>query len=110
MKHGVLKELLSIARDPYPRLRAWKKESQTKIVGSTLVDVPEELIQASDMLPFTILGTNKPLLRANTHLPDNACSQARSDLELVLSYQTDFFDGYVLPQGRSIGQARGSGS
>jgi len=98
MNRGVLKELLSIARDPYPMLRAWKKEGERKIIGSTLADVPEELIHASGMLPFTILGTNKPILRANTYLPDNACSQARSDLELVLTYQTDFFDGYVLPQ------------
>jgi bcr-type benzoyl-CoA reductase subunit C len=98
MNRGVLEELLSIARDPYPLLRAWKKEAQRKIVGSTLTDVPEELIHAAGMLPFTILGTNKPILKASAHLPDNACSQARSDLELVLTYQRDFFDGYVLPQ------------
>jgi bcr-type benzoyl-CoA reductase subunit C len=98
MNREVLKELLPIARDPYPMLRAWKKEGGRKIIGSTLADVPEELIHAAGMLPFTILGTNKSILRASTHLPDNACSQARSDLELVLTYQKDFFDGYVLPQ------------
>jgi len=98
MNRCALEELQSIARDPYPLLRAWKKEAQRKIVGSTLTDVPEELIHAAGMVPFTIVGTNKPLLRASAHLPDNACSQARSDLELVLTYQRDFFDGYVLPQ------------
>jgi len=98
MNRRVLEELLAIARDPYPKLRAWKKEGERKIIGSTLADVPEELIHAAGMLPFNVLGTNKPILRANTHLPDNACSQARSDLELVLTYQMDFFDGYVLPQ------------
>jgi bcr-type benzoyl-CoA reductase subunit C len=98
MNRGVLEELLAIARDPYQKLRAWKKGGERKIIGSTLADVPEELIHAAGMLSFTILGTNKPILRANTHLPDNACSQARSDLELVLTYQGDFFDGYVLPQ------------
>ena len=98
MNRGVLEELLSIARDPYQMLRAWKKEGERKIIGSTLADVPEELIHAAGMFPFTILGTNKSILRASTHLPDNACSQARSDLELVLTYQGDFFDGYVLPQ------------
>jgi benzoyl-CoA reductase subunit C len=98
MNHQVLEELLSIARDPYSMLRAWKKGEKRKIIGSTLIDVPEELIHAAGMLPFTILGTNKPILKANTHLPDNACSQARSDLEVVLTYQRDFFDGYVLPQ------------
>jgi benzoyl-CoA reductase subunit C len=98
MNRTVLGELLSIARDPYPALKAWKKKKERKIIGSTLADVPEELIHAAGMLPVTILGTNKPILRASTHLPDNACSQARSDLELVLTYQEDFFDGYVLPQ------------
>jgi benzoyl-CoA reductase/2-hydroxyglutaryl-CoA dehydratase subunit BcrC/BadD/HgdB len=98
MNHRVLEELLAIARDPYPKLKAWKNGGERKIIGSTLADVPEELIHAAGMLPFTILGTNKPILRASTHLPDNACSQARSDLELVLTYQGDLFDGYVLPQ------------
>jgi benzoyl-CoA reductase subunit C len=98
MNHQVLEDLLSVARDPYSMLKAWKKGEKRKIIGSTLVDVPEELIHAAGMLPFTILGTNRSILKANTHLPDNACSQARSDLELVLTYQRDFFDGYVLPQ------------
>ncbi len=98
MNRGVVDELRSIARGPYPLLRAWKKEARRKIIGSTLTDVPEEVIHASGMVPFTILGTNKPILKASTHLPDNACSQARSDLELVLTYERDFFDGYVLPQ------------
>ncbi len=98
MNRGVLEELLSIARDPYPMLGAWKKGKKRRIIGSTLTDVPDELIYAAGFLPFTILGTNKPILKANVHLPDNACSQARSDLELVLTYQEDFFDGYILPQ------------
>jgi benzoyl-CoA reductase/2-hydroxyglutaryl-CoA dehydratase subunit BcrC/BadD/HgdB len=44
------------------------------------------------------MGTNKPLKKAPSHLPDNACSLARSNLELVLSYEGDLFDGFVLPQ------------
>jgi benzoyl-CoA reductase/2-hydroxyglutaryl-CoA dehydratase subunit BcrC/BadD/HgdB len=31
-------------------------------------------------------------------LPDNACSLARSNLELALSYEGDLFGGFVLPQ------------
>ncbi len=99
MNRPVLEELLSIARDPCPMLKAWRRKGEKrKIIGSTLTDVPEELIHAAGMLPFTILGTNKSILRASAHLPDNACSQARSDLEMVLTYQGDFFDGYILPQ------------
>jgi benzoyl-CoA reductase/2-hydroxyglutaryl-CoA dehydratase subunit BcrC/BadD/HgdB len=98
MNHQVLEELLSIARDPYPKVKDWKRRAKGRIIGSTLADVPEELIHAAGLLPFTRLGTNQPILQASTHLPDNACSQARSDLELALTYQRDFFDGYVLPQ------------
>ena len=67
-------------------------------MGSTLADVPEEIIYAFDILPVTLLGTHKPLKKAPSLLPDNACSLARSNLELVLSYEKDLFDGFVLPQ------------
>ncbi len=67
-------------------------------MGSTLADVPEEVIYAFDLLPVTLLGTHKPLKKAPSLLPDNACSLARSNLELALSYEKDLFDGFVLPQ------------
>lgn len=86
------------AREPYGSIREWKKQTGKKIVGSTLADVPEEPIYAFGMLPVTLLGTHKPLKKASSLLPDNACSLARSNLELALSYETDLFDGYVLPQ------------
>ena len=47
---------------------------------------------------MTLLGTHKPLKKAPSLLPDNACSLARSNLELVLSYERELFDGFVLPQ------------
>ncbi len=93
-----LKEVVECARDPYPSIRKWAKETGRKVIGSTPADVPEEVIYAFGFLPVTILGTHKPLKKAPAHLPDNACSLARSNLELVLSYEGDLFDGYVLPQ------------
>jgi len=98
MENRILRELSALANDPYGKLRKWKQESDQKIIGSTLTDVPEELIHAAALLPFTILGTNRPIRRASALLPDNSCSLSRSDLELVLTYETDFFDGFVLPQ------------
>ena len=93
-----LKEVVEYARDPYPSIRQWVKDKGKKAIGSTFADVPEEVIYAFGFLPVTIMGTNKPLNKAPSHLPDNACSLARSNLELVLSYEGDIFDGYVLPQ------------
>jgi benzoyl-CoA reductase/2-hydroxyglutaryl-CoA dehydratase subunit BcrC/BadD/HgdB len=91
-------KVIEYARDPYTSIRKWKNETGKKVVGSTLADVPEEVIYAFDILPVTLLGTHKPLRRAPSLLPDNACSLARSNLELALTYENDLFDGFVLPQ------------
>jgi len=93
-----LEEIKRCADDPFPSIRAWKKEKRKKVIGTTFADVPEEIIEAFGMLPVTLMGTHKPLKKAQALLPDNACSLARSNLELVLSYETDLFDGFVLPQ------------
>ncbi len=93
-----LKEIVEHADNPYPSIRKWAKDKGRKLVGSTIADVPEEVIYAFGLLPVTILGTNKPLKKAPSLLPDNACSLARSNLELALSYEHDLFDGFVLPQ------------
>ncbi|MCX5812416.1 MAG: 2-hydroxyacyl-CoA dehydratase family protein [Proteobacteria bacterium] len=93
-----INEVVEYAKDPYPSIRKWIKDKGKKVVGSTFADVPEEVIHAFGFLPVTIMGTNKPLKKAPSHLPDNACSLARSNLELVLSYEGDLFDGFVLPQ------------
>ena len=91
-------KVIEYAREPYASIRAWKNETGKRVVGSTLADVPEEVIYAFGFLPVTLMGTNKPLKKAPSHLPDNACSLARSNLELALSYEGDLFDGFVLPQ------------
>lgn len=93
-----LSEVIEYARDPYTSIRAWKDKAGKKVVGSTLADVPEEVIYAFDLLPVTLLGTHKPLKKAPSLLPDNACSLARSNLELALTYEKDLFDGFILPQ------------
>jgi len=98
MDDPILRELSILANNPYDRMRQIREESGKKIIGSPLADVPEELINAAGLLPFTILGTNRPIRRASSLLPDNACSLSRSDLELVLSYETSFFDGFVVPE------------
>ncbi|OPY78642.1 MAG: R-phenyllactate dehydratase beta subunit [Syntrophorhabdus sp. PtaU1.Bin058] len=93
-----LKQIPEYAKDPYPSIRKWIKEKGKKAVGSTIADVPEEIIYAFDFLPVSLIGTDKPLKKAPSRLPDNACSLARSNLELALSYEGDLFDGFVLPQ------------
>jgi benzoyl-CoA reductase subunit C len=98
MENRIIRELSEIANNPYEMVRKRRQESGQKIIGSTLTDVPEELIHAAGLHPFTILGTNRPIRKASALLPDNSCSLSRSDLELVLTYETDLFDGFILPQ------------
>ncbi len=93
----ILEKVQAIAQDPFPYLKGKKTEGR-KILGSPLADVPSELIHAAGFLPVTILGTNRPIVKASAHLPDNACSLSRSNLELVLNYQREDFDGFVFPQ------------
>jgi benzoyl-CoA reductase/2-hydroxyglutaryl-CoA dehydratase subunit BcrC/BadD/HgdB len=96
MKPQALTQLIRIANSPFVYLADLKKRK--KIIGSTLADVPEEVIHAAGLHPFLILGTNEPIRRSSALLPDNACSLARSNLELVLGDQAAFFDGFVLSQ------------
>jgi benzoyl-CoA reductase/2-hydroxyglutaryl-CoA dehydratase subunit BcrC/BadD/HgdB len=93
-----LKEVVEHANDPYPSIRKWAQDTGKRVVGSTIADVPEEIIHAFGFLPVALIGTQKPLKKAPAKLPDNACSLARSNLELVMSYEGDLFDGFVLPQ------------
>lgn len=96
MKPKALTKLMDIANDPYGRLADVRKTK--RIIGSTLADVPEELIHAAGLHPFLILGTNNPIRHSAALLPDNSCSLARSNLELVVGYQGAFFDGFILSQ------------
>jgi benzoyl-CoA reductase/2-hydroxyglutaryl-CoA dehydratase subunit BcrC/BadD/HgdB len=89
---GMFKTFKYICEDPY-RLVPSKK-----VIGLTPVDIPEEVIYAAGLLPFWIMGTTAPIKRVTALIPDNACSFARSSLELVLEYQRDFFDGFVISQ------------
>jgi bcr-type benzoyl-CoA reductase subunit C len=96
IKPKALTQLVDSANDPYGRLADLKKKK--RIIGSTLADVPEELIHAAGLHPFLILGTNEPIRHSAALLPDNSCSLARSNLELVVGYQGAFFDGFILSQ------------
>jgi benzoyl-CoA reductase/2-hydroxyglutaryl-CoA dehydratase subunit BcrC/BadD/HgdB len=96
MKPKALTTLIDSANDPYGRLADVKKTK--RIIGSTLADVPEELIHAAGLHPFLIQGPNEPIRHSAALLPDNSCSLARSNLELVVGYQGAFFDGFVLSQ------------
>ncbi len=64
-----LKEVVECANDPYPSIRKWAKDAGKRVVGSTIADVPEEIIHAFGFLPVALIGTQKPLKKAPAKLP-----------------------------------------
>ena len=93
-----LKEVAGYAKDPYPSITGveedhgeacHRKHHRGRAGRGNL-----RLRVSSRGAP----GHSKPLKKAPSLLPDNACSLARSNLELALSYEGDLFDGFVLPQ------------
>ncbi len=92
----LLRRFRDVCEDPFSALKGLKDSK--KVIGVTPSDVPDEVIHAAGLHPFMILGTTAPIKYVTALIPDNACSLARSNLELVLAYQREFFDGFVIPQ------------
>ena len=82
---------------PYEEAQRRKAQGQ-KIIGWLLTDVPEELIHAAGAFPVGVLGSNKNIRLADTHLQVWVCSLMRSSLEMGLNGELDFLDGILIPQ------------
>lgn len=93
MRPEVIQRLVSIANAPL----AYLAELKGGLIGYTLPDCPEELIHAAGLHPFLIIGTHAPIRHAPALLPDNACSLARSALEMAIEAGGSFA-GFLLPQ------------
>lgn len=92
-----LQELHDIQIDPYNYAIRYKHESGKKVVGYFCSYTPEELIFASNALPFRIFGNGGTINLADTHLQAYCCSPVRSALEEALSGRLNFLDGVIFP-------------
>ena len=94
----VLREMRRINSSfPYTDpIRAWKEQGK-KVIAFQCVYVPEELIYAAGILPTRLTGGygELELEEANAYMYTNTCSFIRTCLELVLTGQYDFLDGFV---------------
>lgn len=91
-----LSQFATALASPYEEARRRKANGQ-KVMGWLLSDVPEELIHAAGAFPVGILGSNKKIRLADTHLQVWSCSLMRSSLELGLCGDLDFLDGIIVP-------------
>jgi benzoyl-CoA reductase subunit C len=95
-KSAVLVKLAEFLDDPYRKLGEQKDTCREKAIGYLVPGVPAELIHAAGLLPVALLGSSKPISKADTHLTLSTCSPVRSNLEMALDGELDFLDGVVL--------------
>ena len=89
-------EIKKVLNEPFEYARQWKLDHGKRVIGIFLSDAPEELIDASDSLPFALLDGKKGL-GAGSSIPDFACSLIRNTLHQAILKELEFLDGLVIP-------------
>ncbi len=96
VKSATWSKLAEFLEDPYKRLAEQKGAHGKQVMGYLAPGIPAELIHAAGLLPVALLGSNKPISKADAHLTPATCSLVRSNLEMALDGHLDFLDGVVL--------------
>lgn len=86
-----------IHRDRTSRARDLKAQGR-KVVGYLCSFAPAEMLTAAGVVPFRMVGNMRRQAElADHHLEGIACSFTRSVLDVALSGEYDFLDGFVIP-------------
>lgn len=95
-----VKELLSrfqeIAANPNKRLQLYLKQNK-KVIGCFPYYVPEELVQAADMVPFGVWGMEGTISAAKEYFATFYCSIAQMNLEMGLTGKLKGLSGVIVP-------------
>jgi len=91
-----LKKIQEVLKDPFRFIKNWKSKNGRRIIGIFPPDVPEELINASGMLPFTILDGSK-IQSPTGVIPSFACSLITNTFDQAYYRELEFLDGMVIP-------------
>ncbi len=89
-------KIQEVLEDPFRFIRDWKSQNGQRIIGIFLPDVPEELIDASGMLPFAVLEGKKSPSPIGI-IPSFACSLITNTLDQAYLGELEFLDGMVIP-------------
>ena len=65
-------------------------------IGYLSINVPEEIIIAADKMPYRILGSGKPVKRANAYLPKTFDPYVLDCFESALEGNYGFLDGVII--------------
>jgi benzoyl-CoA reductase subunit C len=91
-----IEKIQEVLEDPFRFIRDWKSQNGQRIIGIFLPDVPEELIDASGILPFAVLDGKKSSSPAGI-IPSFACSLITNTLDQAYLGELEFLDGMVIP-------------
>ena len=93
----MIKEFAEIAANPKAQLNKYKAEGK-KCIGVLPYYAPEELVEASGMVPFGMWGSNKKTIaRAKEYCATFYCTIAQLALEMLLDGTMDQLDGIITP-------------
>ena len=93
----MIKEFAEIAANPKAQLSKYKAEGK-KCIGVLPYYAPEELVEASGMVPFGMWGSNKKTIaRAKEYCATFYCTIAQLALEMLLDGTMDQLDGIITP-------------
>jgi benzoyl-CoA reductase subunit C len=92
----VLQSFRDILHKRHDITRDWKSQNKLPVIGWNCTYTPEEIIDAIGALPVRVLGSMETTTTlADAYLPRNACSFARSTLDLALRNDYNYLDGFV---------------
>ena len=89
-------KIQGVIKDSFHFAKGWKSRNGQRIIGILLPDVPEELIYAAGMLPFTILSGSKNQSSTGI-IPSFACSLISNTFDQAFHGELRFLDGVVIP-------------
>ncbi len=90
-----MERIMGIFDDPEQIVRDLKAKGK-KVIGYRCLYVPEEIIHAAGMLPYSTFGTPEPITKADSYFQPCACEFVRNIFDLGLDGKFDFLDGLVL--------------
>lgn len=90
-------KIQEVLRDPFKFIKEWKSQQRKKIIGIFPHEViVEELIHASDMLPFNIINAGENPIHSGI-LPNFACPLITNIFDSAYHKKLEFLDGMIIP-------------
>ncbi len=94
---GILGDFKELWKEPYAAPAAAAKSGE-RLLGYFCTYTPEELLHAAGFTPVRIVGQERNVDLADSHLQAYCCSLARTDLDMALAGDLDWLEGAVFVQ------------